>query len=279
MKGLALDVIWALIIAIAGVTLFLALVTGTLKNAANWIYCDIYLRIVGFFGTGSSIPESCKSNFDLAEKDKIVESDNKIVSRRLLAYIIKCWIDAEAKGLYKSHPCYEIELTSNVDNVLESNVTDILLNEDHCKSIENSDYGCGAFNQIIWSVDGPIVSLTQDDVAKSINTYTVANPIPVTNAMIPPLGAVKSELQLNGLLSQGIPSSICSSLGAACTSWSYNKSMATVSFIISSSLYNYSIDMVVSNLERNGLINASISSQKMVLIGYDSYRNGVEVLA
>jgi hypothetical protein len=76
----------------------------------------------------------------------------------LLAHIIACWDNAEIKGIYKSHPCYELRLSGHVENVTEGNVTNILIKEDHCKSIENSDYGCGAKNQILWNIDGDIIN-------------------------------------------------------------------------------------------------------------------------
>jgi len=161
MKGLALNAVWAMVIAIVGVLLFLMLVTGTLKNAANWFYCDIYIKVINFF-TGremASIPEVCKHfDRDTAKVERIEETSNRIFSRKLLAYIISCWKEAEIKGLYESHPCYELRLPGNVSNVSESNVTDVLIREDHCKSIENSDYGCGTEDQIIWSIEGGVIN-------------------------------------------------------------------------------------------------------------------------
>jgi len=161
MKGLALSVVWGLIITIFSVTFFLMLVSGTFKNAANWFYCDIYLKILNFF-TGreaASIPDICKDLTNgQSKKIEIESSDNNIVSRKILASIIACWKEAELKGLYKNHPCYEIRLNGDVDDVTEGNVSEILKVEDHCESIDNSDYGCGSRNQIIWNVEGGIIN-------------------------------------------------------------------------------------------------------------------------
>src|SRR4030042_4330303 len=143
MKGLELSIMFAMIIAIASVLLFLGLVTGTFKNAANWLYCDIYLKVLNFFSGSESIsiPEKCKGSIELrATSVEINETSNKIFSRRLLAYIISCWNEADVKGLYETHPCYEVTLLSKVENVSEANVTTILIKEDRCKSIENADY-------------------------------------------------------------------------------------------------------------------------------------------
>lgn len=161
MKGLALEVVWGLIIAIAGVLLFLSLVTGTFKTASNWFYCNIYVKVINFFGgyKTASVPEICKQTITgYLKKEVVSDTDNKIFSRKLLAYIIACWNEAEVKGLYKSHPCYELKISGMVENVSEQNVSYILIKEDRCRSIENSDYGCGVKNQILWSVEGGVIN-------------------------------------------------------------------------------------------------------------------------
>lgn len=161
MKGLALNVVWGLIIAIASVLVFLSLITGTFKNAANWFYCDVYIKVISFFTNSeiASVPDTCRPTIkDHAKVETVEDTDNKIFSRKVLAYIIACWGEAEIKGIYESHPCYELRLSGRVENVSEENVTQILIKEDHCKSIENSDYGCGAKNQILWDIDGGIIN-------------------------------------------------------------------------------------------------------------------------
>jgi hypothetical protein len=160
MKGLALETIVALVIAIAGVIVFLSL-TDYFKIASNWFYCNVYLKIRSFFVGQelAAMPEICKYYIKAPVKiEKINETDNKIFSRVLLSYIIACWKEAEIKGLYETHPCYELHLLNSVDDVTEQNVSDILIKEDHCRSIENSDYGCGIKNQIIWNIEGSVIN-------------------------------------------------------------------------------------------------------------------------
>jgi hypothetical protein len=158
MKALALETIVAAIIAMAGMITFLYL-TGFFKNASNWFYCNVFLKIQSLFsGQKISVPEACKDYIKEELKiEEIDESDNRIVSRMLLAYIINCWNEAEVKGLNKDHACYEIHLKRSVDNVTEANVTKVLIEEDRCKSIENSDYGCGVQDQILWGVEGEAI--------------------------------------------------------------------------------------------------------------------------
>lgn len=285
MKGLALNVIWSIVIAIASVLLFLGIITGTLKNAANWFYCDIYIKIMNFFsGSGmASIPESCKSVVKGSVKTEVVnDEDNKIFSRKLLAYVIACWNEAEIKGLYESHPCYELRLLGNVENVSEKNVSDILLNEDHCKSIENADYGCGAKDQILWSVDGEIISLTKNNISESVNKLTNPKEIPVSEDMIPSIDNIKTKIQLKDFLSKAVPDSICKSLGSKCSYWKFSKTSGDVWFKITedekSRIYSYNIDRITFYLESSGIVKSEINKQKILLIEYNGERDCVEVI-
>jgi len=158
MKALALETIIAAIIAIAGMISFLYL-TGFFKNVSNWFYCNVFIKIQNLFSTHKiSVPEVCKEYIkEKVKVEEIDESNNRIFSRMLLAYIISCWNEAEIKGLNKDHPCYEIHLKRIVDDVTEENVSKVLIEEDRCRSIENSDYGCGAQDQILWRVGKGII--------------------------------------------------------------------------------------------------------------------------
>jgi hypothetical protein len=295
MKGLELNIIFGIIIAIASVLLFLGLFTGTFKNAGNWIYCKIYIGILNFFrGSESiSIPESCKGIIDTrATPVEIDDTNNKIFSRKLLSYIISCWNDAEVKGLYENHPCYAITTSGEVENVSEANVTEILIKEDRCKSIDNSDYNdilnydCGAKNQILWSVDGEVNSLTTADISDAINTKTESNlgpeKIPVDESMIPSIDKITTTSQLRSFLAKDVPDSVCNSLGNGCT-WQHNPTYGYVVFFINvddtKKTYLYDINSIIGYLEGEGLVNSAINYQTLVLIEYNSDKDAVEVIA
>lgn len=296
MKGLELDIIFGIIIAMASVLLFLGLVTGTFKNAGNWLYCNIYMRILNFFSGSESlsIPESCKGIFATsATPVEINDTSNKIFSRKLLAYIISCWNDAEVKGLYESHPCYAVTTSDLVENVSEANVTEILIKENRCKSIENSDYNdilnydCGAKNQILWSVDGGVKPMTTGDISDAINAKTELSTgpekIPVDGSMIPPTDKITTASQLRGFLTKDAPDSICKSLGSKCSSWKYSKTYDYVDFLIvagdEKKEYVYYINSIMLYLENEGLVKTTISYQKLVLIEYNGDKDAVEVIA
>jgi len=155
MKGLALETVVALMIGMASLLVLLMLFSGSFKPAANWFYCNLYYKFVAVFNPKISMPEYC--NPKSIETVEIKESDNLAFSRILLSYIIACWKKAEATGL-KSQPCYELKLLNPVDDVTEYNVTQVLIKEDHCQSIENSDYGCGTQDNIVWKVAGDVIN-------------------------------------------------------------------------------------------------------------------------
>lgn len=278
MKGLALNIIWAIVIALASLFVLLSLM-GTFKVASNWFYCNVYIGISNFF-TGEEnapVPDFCKhavsDNFEIVNIDK---SDNKIFSRILLAHIIACWKNSETLGLYENHPCYEIHLINTVNNVTEQNVSDILINEDHCKSIENVDYGCGARNQILWNIEGSVWPfITPTDISDAINSITEPSPVPVNDTMFT-ITPVNKKIELKNLLSSDIPEQICASTG--CSFWEHKKTTNSVKFIIGSGIYSYDIDLVLSYLERNGLINSVINDQKIILIEYNGAKDAVEVI-
>jgi len=159
MKALAINIIFFLLIAIVGLILLISLVTGTFQSAVKWLYCDVYIKIItSFMGQETaSIPKDCLTEPPIPTIE-IQESDNKLFSRKLLSIVIACWKEAEVEQQYKTHACYELQLKKVVDNVTEENVSSILINEDRCKSIENSDYGCGARDQILWDIYGSVIN-------------------------------------------------------------------------------------------------------------------------
>lgn len=160
MKGLAFSIIVSVIIAITGVSLLLLMISGDFQESVKKIYCDTYIKISQALPSGEegtpSVPKFCSFESDLKEEE-IKENNNTIVSRVILAHIITCWKKSEITGIDKSVPCYELRMSGDVDGVTEKNVTDILIKEDHCESIENSDFNCGTKDQIVWEVYDKII--------------------------------------------------------------------------------------------------------------------------
>lgn len=156
MKGIALDSVFALIVAVGSLIVLISLFSTSIKPAGEWLYCNVYFKFTSIFSHASP-PDFCKPE-EKPEVIEVNETRNREFSRLLLSYIISCWQSAEVKGLYKDHACYELRLKNKVDDVTEKNVTDVLIQEDGCVSIENSDYGCGEKNSILWEVSGEVIN-------------------------------------------------------------------------------------------------------------------------
>jgi len=277
-KGLALHTIAAFIIAIIGVSVFLLLVSGNMQEAINTIYCKTYLWIANSipFAETPTIPEICTPKKYLAS-ERINERDNKVVSRILLALTISCWKQAEILRKEEDFGCYEVKISNKVENVTEANLSTVLIEEDHCKSIENSDYGCGVKNQIVWDVEGKILFLTKNIMAEVINNNTYPSEIPVNESMIPNLSSLTKKSELREYLKDEIPSKICwyfNSIGKSC---SFTLKNNIVTFNITSKIYNYDIDLILSELEREGKIYSPINTQPVIFIKYDASREAVVI--
>ena len=158
-KGIALNYVVALVIAVVGVVVFISLITGNLNNTTTAIYCNTYVKLLNMMPSseGPLVPEVCLEKVSV-QTSNLEGSNNKIVSRKLLSYIISCWNTVDISRIKGNHTCYELRLSGNIDNVTEQNVSTLLIREDHCESIENSDYGCGAKDQIVWDVEGGVLN-------------------------------------------------------------------------------------------------------------------------
>jgi hypothetical protein len=156
MKALALNTVIGLIIGIASLLVLLILFSGSFKPFGNWMYCNLYLKFALAFNPKLEVPQFCHLQSHV-KTEYIQTRDNTEFSRELLAYIIACWKNAEIEGLDRPHLCYELRLNPPIQNVTEYNVTQILIREDNCQSIENSDYGCGEQNNILWNVSENVI--------------------------------------------------------------------------------------------------------------------------
>ena len=284
-KGLAISMIIGLIIAFVGVSVFIMLVSGNMHSALNTIYCNTYVWIANSipFVESPATPESCifKSYTSTKEIDK---KDNKIVSRTLLALVISCWEQVETLRKNKDYGCYEVRLSKKVENVTEANLSDILIKEDHCKSIENVDYGCGAYNQIIWNVEGEILSLNKTIMANAINNNTYPLKIPVNQSMIPNLSVLNKKSELKEFLEDKIPSEICTYFNFTpdlICFFDHNKGIITLNITNSTSnlskIYNYNIDLILSSMEKSGKIYSPVNTQSVLFIKYDASKEAVIV--
>ncbi|MGC9310128.1 MAG: hypothetical protein ACP5E4_00195 [Candidatus Aenigmatarchaeota archaeon] len=155
-KGMEFNIVVGLIIALVAVGLFLALMGGGLRKSMSSIYCN---TIIGLTVDESdpTYPEMCKGSVQLASR-MMENTEKKLASRELLSYIIACWQKSDSLEIKEEYVCYELGLPQVMETVTEADVSEILVKEDRCRSIENSDYGCGVLDQILWEVEGGAIS-------------------------------------------------------------------------------------------------------------------------
>lgn len=149
-KGMELNLIVSLILAIVAVGLFIMLVSGDLKSTTTSIYCNTFAKL----SSGDSVPEICQGETITHTSGKIESNDSTTASREILSYIIACWEKSGSETITETYTCYELELPGDLPEIGEEEISEILSNEDRCKSIENSDYDCGILDQILWEVEG-----------------------------------------------------------------------------------------------------------------------------
>jgi hypothetical protein len=150
-KGMEFNMIVALILAIVGVGLFIMFVAGDLESAAASLYCKTFAKISG---GPESAPEMCRDKMDTLGSFRIESGNKETASREILSYIIACWEKTDAMKIKDRYVCYDLRLPGNLPGIGENDITQILINEDRCLSIENADYGCGVLDQIHWEVEG-----------------------------------------------------------------------------------------------------------------------------
>jgi len=159
MKGMELETIFIILIALISISLLFIFVSGPLKDLGKNIFCFFYQNIL------QQKHEACEPSGTYGKSEKISPSTREELARYIAAYSIVCWKNAKfEKGEYIL--CFSIELEKNPGEITEKDVTSIMENEGGCKILENSiikdingnevsyDGNCGDEDQIDWNVYG-----------------------------------------------------------------------------------------------------------------------------
>ncbi len=162
MKGLAIDTIGFIIIALVGVSLLIIFISGSLTDLTRNVFCYFYQDIL------SRSSDICKQE-TIPEEIELRPESIEDLSRHLAAYSILCWEDATKSLKTKDTNCYSIRIKIHPGNVSEFNVTYILETENGCNKLENSKIinetgmevnypgDCGENDQLKWNIDGNII--------------------------------------------------------------------------------------------------------------------------
>jgi len=164
MKGMALDTIGFIIIALFGVILLIMFTSGSLGDFARNAFCYFYQNVF------SKNLEMCRYQEGIPEEVILKPESVEDLSRSIAAYSILCWEDATKSLRTKDTNCYNIRIMTHPGNVSEFNITNILETENGCSILQNSrivDEGgneieysgvCGEEDRLKWDVYGNVIS-------------------------------------------------------------------------------------------------------------------------
>ena len=180
MKGLALDTIGFIIIALVGISLLFMFISGFLGDFVRNAFCYFYQNVF------SRNLEMCKQEGNVPEEITLRPESKEDFSRSIAAYSILCWEDAVKSLRAKDTNCYNIKVMTHPGAVKEYDVTYILETENGCGILQNSriinesgeevEYPgeCGEEDQIQWDVYGNVIDdqelilVKYDDNLKSV---------------------------------------------------------------------------------------------------------------
>ncbi len=165
MKGITLSIIGYTIIAIVGVALLILLVNTNTRGMLVSIYCKTYSGILFLLPhqeINEGLPEVCKPK-EKIETVELTTNETHNVSFAIAAYSIACMEKVKKLGIAKNYTCYQIFLKTPT-YVSEDDVTDILISQNACRYLENSEIdasgatrNCGERNQLVWKIEGDII--------------------------------------------------------------------------------------------------------------------------
>jgi len=163
MKGLAINVVGIMIIALVGVAVLLMFISGSLSSMTNSAFC-YFSKYIGISHSGI-----CESKYSFSKTIKLNVDSKEELARYLGAYSILCWKEATKPLKKKDIICYQIFLNKPVGKVSEFDITHILETEGGCDELQNSiiknetgaeiEYPgyCGDQDEICWNVSGNVI--------------------------------------------------------------------------------------------------------------------------
>ena len=163
MKGMTLETIGFVIIALFGIFMLILFISGSLDELIGNSFCYFYRK----FGLGSS--DMCKPKENIPEEVVLIPESGNDLARGIAAYSILCWKESTKSLKTKDTTCYRVIIENHPENVSEFNVTNILENEGGCDILENSmivnesgdqiGYSgyCGENDNLVWEIYGNVI--------------------------------------------------------------------------------------------------------------------------
>jgi hypothetical protein len=162
-KGLEIDLIGYIIIALVGIGILVLFVTGPLNQLLRGTFCYFYTNVL------QQTSDYCKAAQTGPEFTSVSPPTQTDLARYIAAYSIQCWRD-ERPVIKKQITCFSLNLKTHPGPVYEFNVTQVMETEGGCSILQNSQIidengnsipysgNCGSADNLVWQVSGNSVT-------------------------------------------------------------------------------------------------------------------------
>ncbi|MEM5812853.1 MAG: hypothetical protein QXG39_09615 [Candidatus Aenigmatarchaeota archaeon] len=162
MKGLELETIVGIIIALVSITLLIIFASGPLSDLGRNVYCFFYEKVL------HETRKECKDIGVIGEFVKINTTRSEEIARIIAAYSILCYNKAKFESKLQTIPCYTLEIENRpTEAIAEIDIAEIMKKEGGCDLLENSivkdkygiekSFDCGDEDNLIWNVSGNVI--------------------------------------------------------------------------------------------------------------------------
>jgi hypothetical protein len=161
-KGLELELVGTMMIALVGVGILLMFVSGTVRESVNDGFCYLTQKI-------GINPAWCAPSGLTDGAVDINPRTTQDLALNLATYSIKCWQEAVKPAQKRDVVCSELFLQNHPGRLTEEDFTKVMEEEGGCQILQNymvvDEYGasgeysgdCGDQEQIDWKVFGNVI--------------------------------------------------------------------------------------------------------------------------
>ena len=155
-KGITLDMVAGVILAVIGVGVLLSMSSGLVGGPFNDLYCSAYQGVTFMLSGGSEAPppKQCRKAEVNCDTKVMKLEDSRKVSLRMISSITECWDKYKNYG-NTTRCCGGYNIKDMEGEINESSLTSLLEEKEFCPiDIQNSEFemmsgeGCGEHNEL-----------------------------------------------------------------------------------------------------------------------------------